>query len=70
MTGRPKTGGRKRGTPNRRMADVEKKLAALGCDPLAGMAAIATDPVGVHWTWDTYAVAASAAKAIVLPGRR
>ena len=26
----------------------------------------ACSPVGVHWTWDTYAVAASAAKAIVL----
>jgi branched-chain amino acid transport system substrate-binding protein len=28
----------------------------------------ACSPVGVHWTWDTYAVAASAAKAIVLQG--
>ena len=40
---RPKTGGRKRGTPNRRTADIQEKLAALGCDPIAGMAAIATD---------------------------
>jgi branched-chain amino acid transport system substrate-binding protein len=28
----------------------------------------ACSPVGVHWTWDTYAVAASTAKAIVLQG--
>jgi branched-chain amino acid transport system substrate-binding protein len=28
----------------------------------------ACSPVGVHWTWDTYAVAASAARAIVLQG--
>ena len=40
---RPKTGGRKRGTPNRRTADIQEKLAAMGCDPIAGMAAIATD---------------------------
>ena len=41
--GNCKTGGRKLGTPNRRTADIEEKLAALGCDPIAGMAAIATD---------------------------
>jgi hypothetical protein len=40
---RPKTGGRKRGTPNRRTVDIEEKLAALGCDPIAGMAEIAMD---------------------------
>jgi len=28
----------------------------------------ACSPVGVHWTWDTYAVAASAAKSIVAQG--
>jgi branched-chain amino acid transport system substrate-binding protein len=28
----------------------------------------ACSPVGVHWTWDTYPVAASAAKAIVQQG--
>ncbi len=28
----------------------------------------ACSPVGVHWTWDTYAVAASAARAILLQG--
>ena len=40
---RPKTGGRTRGTPNRRTVDIQEKLAAMGCDPIAGMAAIATD---------------------------
>src|SRR3974377_682221 len=40
---RPKSGGRKRGTPNRRTADIQEKLAAMGCDPIAGMAAIAMD---------------------------
>lgn len=38
-----KTGGRKAGTPNRRTADIEEKLAALGCDPIEGMAKIAID---------------------------
>lgn len=41
---RPKTGGRKAGTPNKRTATVEEKLAALGCDPIEGMAKIAMDP--------------------------
>ena len=34
-------GGRQPGTPNKRTADVAEKLAALGCDPIAGMATIA-----------------------------
>jgi hypothetical protein len=34
-------GGRKRGSPNRRTLDVIEKLAALECDPIAGMARIA-----------------------------
>ena len=38
-----KTGGRKKGTPNRRTAEVAERLAALDCDPLAGMAALAMD---------------------------
>jgi hypothetical protein len=38
-----KTGGRTKGTPNRRTADVVGKLAALGCDPIDGMARIAMD---------------------------
>ena len=42
--GRPvglrKTGGRGPGTPNRRTLEVAEKLDALGCDPLAILAAI------------------------------
>ena len=33
-----KTGGRTKGTPNRRTAEVSEKLEALGCDPIEGMA--------------------------------
>lgn len=36
-----KTGGRKKGTPNKRTQTVTEKLEALGCDPIAGMARIA-----------------------------
>jgi hypothetical protein len=36
-----KTGGRKKGTPNKRSQTVTEKLEALGCDPIAGMARIA-----------------------------
>lgn len=42
-TGTPKTGGRKKGTPNKRTRSIEEKLEALGCDPIAGMAAIANN---------------------------
>ncbi len=49
VTGRPKTGGRKRGRPNRRTADIEEKLAAMGCDPIAGMAAITLDEKPRRW---------------------
>jgi hypothetical protein len=38
-----KTGGRQAGTPNRRSLDVVERLAALGCDPIEGMARIAMD---------------------------
>lgn len=38
-----KTGGRVAGTPNKRTADVMGRLEALGCDPLEGLAKIATD---------------------------
>lgn len=38
-----KTGGRTAGTPNRRTAEVAERLAALGCDPIEGMAALAMD---------------------------
>ena len=38
-----KTGGRVAGTPNKRTRDVIERLAALNCDPIAGMARIAMD---------------------------
>jgi hypothetical protein len=38
-----KTGGRVAGTPNRRTVEVQQKLAALGCDPIEGMARLALD---------------------------
>lgn len=41
--GKPKSGGRKKGTPNRRTVEVQEKLAALNCDPVEGMARIALD---------------------------
>ena len=39
--GDPKTGGRTKGTPNKVTTDVRDRLAALGCDPIEGMARIA-----------------------------
>ena len=39
--GLPKTGGRAKGTPNKRTQSVTEKLAALGCDPIEGLAHIA-----------------------------
>ena len=42
-TNRQKTSGRQKGTPNRRTQAVIDKLAALDCDPIAGMASIAMD---------------------------
>lgn len=38
-----KTGGRKKGTPNRRTIEVQGLLERLNCDPIAGMAMIAVD---------------------------
>ncbi len=38
---RPKTGGRKKGTPNKANQDIQAKLLELGCDPIEGMAIIA-----------------------------
>lgn len=43
MTPRPKTGGRKKGTPNKRTFLVVERLEAMGCDPIEGMARIAMD---------------------------
>ncbi len=41
--GLPKTGGRKKGTPNKATRTIAEKLEALGCDPIEGMARIAMD---------------------------
>ena len=38
-----KTGGRTAGTPNRKTTEVAELLGSLGCDPIAGMAAIAAN---------------------------
>ncbi len=38
-----KTGGREKGTPNKKTQAVIDKLAALDCDPIEGMARIALD---------------------------
>ncbi len=38
-----KTGGRTKGTPNKATVSIIEKLAALGCDPIEGMARIAMD---------------------------
>jgi hypothetical protein len=43
-TGRAKTGGRKRGTSNKRTLDVIERLEALGVDPIEGMSRLAMDP--------------------------
>ncbi len=39
--GTPKTGGRAKGTPNKKSAEVRDLLLSLGCDPVTGMARIA-----------------------------
>jgi hypothetical protein len=51
--GRPiglqKTGGRKKGTPNRATVVLRDKLAALGCDPAEELVTIAQNPeTSVH----------------------
>ncbi len=38
--GLPKTGGRKKGTPNKSSLAILEKLAELGCDPIAILARI------------------------------
>lgn len=38
-----KTGGRQRGTPNKRTLEIQELLARLNCDPIACMAQIAAD---------------------------
>jgi hypothetical protein len=42
MTVRTKTGGRKTGTPNKRTQDITALLDRLGCNPIEGMAHIAS----------------------------
>lgn len=39
-----KTGGRKKGTPNKRTQELQDRLAELDCDPVEGMARLAMDP--------------------------
>jgi hypothetical protein len=41
MTMRIKTGGRQKGTPNKRTEEIQAKLEELECDPIEGMARIA-----------------------------
>ena len=43
MANGKKTGGRIRGTPNRRSLDIQAMLDALGCNPIEGMAILAMD---------------------------
>ncbi len=38
-----KTGGRVKGTPNKRTLDVVLRLENIGCDPIEGMAKLAMD---------------------------
>lgn len=38
-----KTGGRVKGSLNKRRVDVQERILELGCDPIEGMAAIALD---------------------------
>ena len=42
--GLPKTGGRTRGTPNKKSDELLRKLEKLGCDPIEGLATIAMAP--------------------------
>ncbi len=38
-----KTGGRQKGTPNKRTAEIAELLSALNCNPIEGMVQIAMD---------------------------
>ncbi len=38
-----KTGGRSKGTPNKKTEELAQRLADIGCDPIEGMAIIAMD---------------------------
>jgi hypothetical protein len=43
LPGTPKTGGRVKGSPNKRTVEAREILAKLKCDPLRGMARLALD---------------------------
>jgi hypothetical protein len=43
MTTGVKTGGRQKGTLNKRTEEIQAKLEELSCDPIEGMARIAAD---------------------------
>ena len=45
--GSPKTGGRKKGTKNKKSQAVQDKLDEMNCDPIEGMAKIANDAIAV-----------------------
>ena len=38
-----KTGGRTRGTPNKKTLEIQDRLCSIGCDPIQGMADLAMD---------------------------
>ena len=50
------------------IAKEKNRVLLVSTAATADLTGKACSPVGVHWTWDTHAVAASAAKAIVLQG--
>jgi branched-chain amino acid transport system substrate-binding protein len=50
------------------IAKEKNRVLLLSSAATVDLTGKACSPVGVHWTWDTYAVAATAAKAIVLQG--
>jgi hypothetical protein len=43
-SGLPKTGGRRRGTPNKATLTVQEKLDSIGCDPIVEMGKIGMNP--------------------------
>ena len=42
LSGTPKTGSRRAGTPNKRTQEIQEKLSELDCDPIKGMVDIAS----------------------------
>jgi len=44
MPRRPKTGGRQKGTPNRRTAELHREVAKTGLTPLDHMLEVMRDP--------------------------